>query len=137
MHQREFLMSVRVGDTVYINTRSKRYCGRSGVVTEKEHRRAKVRLNDHIEQWFSFYTLDRSPIEVKVVPDNSKDFTDTLTINYEEFPEEGCAVLTVSRNGEALHMFRDDNAFVTYHLLCGTLEEAIKAIREENEEIEE
>lgn len=65
MHQREFFMSVRVGDIVYINTRSKRYCGRSGVVTAKEHRRAKVRLNDHIEQWFSFYTLDRSPVEVK------------------------------------------------------------------------
>ncbi len=63
MHQRDFLMSVRVGDTVYINSRSKRYCGRSGVVTAKEHRRAKVRLNDHIEQWFSFYTISREHIE--------------------------------------------------------------------------
>ena len=62
---------------------------------------------------------------------------DRLTIDYEEFPEEGVKVLTVSRKGEALTMFHDDTAEIVYNLLLGTLEEAIKAIREENEEAEE
>ena len=44
-----------------------------------------------------------------------------LTINYEEFPEEGIKVLTVSKGDEALHMIYDDEAEKVYHMLLGKL----------------
>ena len=58
---------------------------------------------------------------------------DRLTVDYEEFPEVGVKVLTISRGDEAIHMLYGDNAEITYNLLLGTLEEAIRTIREENE----
>lgn len=132
MNSYEFMKKVHKGDTVYINSRSKKHCGKSGIVTAKDSRRAKVKFNDCYEQWFSFYSIDIKPVTAKYITSNPEGFKDTLKIDYEEFSEEGMKVLTVSRKGEALHMFHDDNAEIVYDLLCGTLEDAIKTIREEN-----
>ena len=44
---------------------------------------------------------------------------DTLSINYEEFPEENIKVLTVSRGDEAIHMLRDEVAEFMYKALIG------------------
>lgn len=58
---------------------------------------------------------------------------DRLTIDYEEFPEVGIKIMTISRGDEAIHMLHGDNAEITYNLLLGTLEDAIKTMREEKE----
>lgn len=42
---------------------------------------------------------------------------DKLTIEYEEFPEDGITVLTVARGDEAIKMFQGDVAKFLYNSL--------------------
>lgn len=42
-----------------------------------------------------------------------------LIIDYEEFEEEGITALTISENGEALWMFKDDDAKTVFNALLG------------------
>lgn len=117
MTQRDYMRNVKIGDTVYINTRSKNHVGKSAVVLLKDYRRAKVQFEDGSTTWFSFYSLDIKPVTVRYITSNPEGFKDTLKIDYEEFPEEGIKVLTVSRKGEALAMFHNDTADIVYRTL--------------------
>ena len=47
---------------------------------------------------------------------------DVLTVEYEEFNEDGIKVLSVSRNDEVIWMFHDKQAEAVHNLLTGDID---------------
>lgn len=59
---------------------------------------------------------------------------DNLTISYEEFPDLGIKVLTISRGDEALWQYRDEDAEFLYKIL---ISQDDKSIREKYKDFNE
>lgn len=79
MKQREFMDKVNVGDTVYFNTRATIHCGQSAVVLEKNKRNAKLRLEDGSVKIYTFYSIEREPVDEKEVIKPAKVVGNVIT----------------------------------------------------------